>query len=314
MEYTELGSTGLEVSVVGLGAGGANRLGTETGKTEAEARRLVETALDLGINFVDTAEAYGTETIVGDAIAGARREDLVISTKFDLYDDDDEPRSPAELEESLSASLDRLGTDYVDVYHLHAVHPDDYGYAAAELYPRMERLADEGRIRAAGITETVSSDPGHDMLGRAIDDDLWDVVMVGFNLLNHSARKRVLEPAADRGVGTVGMVAVRRALADPDALEETVRELIASGEVDPAAVDPRDPFGFLVHEGGASSLVDAAYRFCGHEPTIDTVLTGTADPDHLAANVESVLEGSLPERDLALLEDRFGGVDSLIGN
>jgi len=313
MEYTELGATGASVSVVGLGAGGPSRLGLDEGHTEQRAQRVVEAALDHEINLVDTAEVYGTEEVVGRAIEGAPREDVVLSTKFRVSDGDG-LRSPEDLEASVNGSLQRLDTEYVDVYHLHGVKPEEYEYAAETLYPRMEQLKAEGKIRFTGITEHLSSDPGHDMLTRAVDDDLWDVVMVGFNLLNQSARRRVLEPAAKRGIGTIGMVAVRRALSDPDVLEDTIDELVSSGELDPATIDPRDPFGFLIHEEGATDLVDAAYRCCRHEPTIDTVLTGTSSRAHLAANVESALKGPLPEEDVARLRNRFGHIDSVIGN
>ena len=313
MEYTELGSTGLRVSVLSLGAGGSSKLGLNREKSEREAQRVVEAALDHGINLVDTAEAYGNEEVVGRAVGGVDREDVIISTKFSMYDDG-ELRSPDALEESLEGSLQRLDTGYVDVYHLHGVSPDDYAYAAETLGPRLEELKDAGKIRCAGITEATASDTSHEMLSRAVEDDLWDVVMVGFNLLNHSARDRVLEPAAENGIGTIGMVAVRRALSDPEALEETIEELIETGEVDSGSVDPEDPFGFLIHEDGASDLIDAAYRFCRHEPGIDTVLTGTSSREHLAANVESVSKEPLPEEDLATLEERFGRVESAIGN
>jgi len=152
------------------------------------------------------------------------------------------------------------------------------------------------------------------MLGRAAGDGIWDVVMVGFNLLNQSARRRVLEPAASNGTGTIGMVAVRRALSDPDVLAETIDELVSAGELDPGEIDPQNPFGFLVHEEGASDLVDAAYRFCRHESTVDTVLTGTSSQEHLVSNVESALKPPLPAEDLATLEDRVGQVDSTVGN
>lgn len=313
MEYTELGSTGVDVSVMSLGAGGDSKLGLNRGKEESEARRVVERAVDLGVNLIDTAETYGTEEVVGNAIEDESREELVLSTKFSLYDDD-ELRSPDDLEASLEQSLKRLGTEYVDIYHLHGVTLDEYEHAAEELYPRMKQLEEEGKIRFAGITESVSSDPSHNMLAQAVDDGLWDVIMVGFNLLNHSARRRVLKPATEQGIGTIGMVAVRNALSNPAALEEAIDELVTMGEVDPTEVDPRDAFGFLVHEGGADDVIDAAYRFARHQPTIDTVLTGTASPEHLEANVESALRGPLPEADLERLEARFGDVRSIIGN
>ena len=68
MEYTTLGKTGLKVSVAGLGCGGFSRLGLKAGKSEDEAARLIHQAVDLGINFIDTAPSYGTEGVVGKAL------------------------------------------------------------------------------------------------------------------------------------------------------------------------------------------------------------------------------------------------------
>ena len=81
MEYTNLGHTGLKVSVMGLGSGGHSRLGLAQGHSEQEAVRVVQAALDLGINYIDTAEGYGSESVVGQGIKSVRREDVVISTK-----------------------------------------------------------------------------------------------------------------------------------------------------------------------------------------------------------------------------------------
>src|SRR5215207_150667 len=81
VEYVTLGNTGLQVSVLGLGGGGHSRLGQQTGATEADSVALVRHALELGINFIDTAEAYGTEAIIGTALAGAPRQDVILSTK-----------------------------------------------------------------------------------------------------------------------------------------------------------------------------------------------------------------------------------------
>ena len=80
MHYTPLGRTGLKVSVAGLGCGGNSRLGLGT-LTRVQSADLVRRALDAGINFIDTAMAYGTEEIVGDALVGRPRDQVVISTK-----------------------------------------------------------------------------------------------------------------------------------------------------------------------------------------------------------------------------------------
>ena len=82
MEYTTLGKTGLKVSVVGLGCGGPSRLGLrDNADSQERAIGIVRQAIDLGVNFIDTAQSYGTEGIVGKAIAGTPRDQLVISTK-----------------------------------------------------------------------------------------------------------------------------------------------------------------------------------------------------------------------------------------
>ena len=80
MEYTKLGRTDLRVSVAGLGCGGGSKLGLETGEGEEHSIRLVRSAIDLGVNFIDTASSYGTEVAVGKAIKGIPRDQVVLST------------------------------------------------------------------------------------------------------------------------------------------------------------------------------------------------------------------------------------------
>src|SRR6201998_2233688 len=89
MHYTTLGKTGLRVSVAGLGTGGFSRMGLKSGKTEDEAARLVLDAVDLGINFIDTAPSYGTEGAVGRALKSIPRDSVVIATKSSVFRDDE---------------------------------------------------------------------------------------------------------------------------------------------------------------------------------------------------------------------------------
>ena len=133
MDYTTLGKTGLKVSVVGLGCGGPSRLGMR-GDVGAEdhAVRLIKQALDLGVNFLDTAQNYGTEGVVGKAIAGMPRDHVVISTKKTLPTAD-EANPEAAIIQGLEKSLKLLGTDYIDIYHLHGVEPKDYQFAQSRL-------------------------------------------------------------------------------------------------------------------------------------------------------------------------------------
>ena len=147
---------------------------------------------------------------MGKAIAG-KRHSVVISTKV-IPRDGQGLLGADRLIASLEHSLERLRTDYVDVFHLHGVDPDRYEHCVQVLVPALHRLREQGKIRFLGITERFSRDPQHRILKRALRDDCWDVLMVGFNLLNPSARERVLQPAIERGVGTLIMFAVRRAL------------------------------------------------------------------------------------------------------
>jgi len=310
MEYITLGRTALRVSVLGLGAGGHSRLGQRTGATEDESVAIVGRALALGVTFIDTAEAYGTEAIIGAALSAARREDVVISTKKSLRVDG-RLITATELTCGLEASLTRLRTDYVDTYHLHGVRSDQYDYAVTELIPAMQKQREAGKIRFLGITESFAADPSHEMLTRAVRDDCWDVMMVGFNMLNQSARERVLAETRRRGIGVLCMFALRDALSRPDKLRETIAELLRQGLIDRDAVDADDPLGFV--REAAASLPDAAYRFCRAEPGIQVVLSGTGSIEHLEANVASILRPPLPDDVRARLVELFARVDTVSG-
>jgi aryl-alcohol dehydrogenase-like predicted oxidoreductase len=314
MEYTTLGRTGLKVSVAGLGCGGPSRLGMrDDPQSASHAVSIVEQAIDLGVNFIDTAQNYGTEPVVGKAIAGIGRDKLVISTKKTLPPAD-HSNPEQEVFKGLEQSLKALGTDHIDVYHLHGVEPKDYQFAKNKLMPAMRRLKEQGKIRFIGVTEGFVQDPSHAVLQDGLKENLWDVLMVGFSLLNPSARRTVLPPAKKNGVGTLNMFAVRRALSRPERVRELCAELVAKGAIKKDAVDLNDPLGFLLKESDAATLPEAAYRFCRHEPGIDVVLTGTGNPQHLKENIAAILKPALPKAALEKLEKLFGGLGYLTGN
>ena len=158
MQYTTLGRTKLRVSVAGLGAGGFSRLGLKAGKTEHEAARLVLEAVDLGINFIDTAAAYGTESVIGRALTSLQRDQIVISTKATVRHHG-ERATPERLVASIDNSLRVIGIEHIDVFHLHGVQSDDYGYALKTLAPVLEAEKRKGKIRHIGITEAAIADP-----------------------------------------------------------------------------------------------------------------------------------------------------------
>ena len=135
------------------------------------------------------------------------------------------------MKKGLEQSLRLFGTDYIDVYHLHGVEPKDYDFARERLMPVMRRLREQGKIRFIGVTEGFVQDPSHQMLQQSLREDLWDVVMVGFNLLNPSARGSVFPRTREKQVGVLNMFAVRRALIQPDRLKGILTDLIHEGVI-----------------------------------------------------------------------------------
>jgi aryl-alcohol dehydrogenase-like predicted oxidoreductase len=310
MEYTTLGKTGIKVSVAGLGCGGFSKLGQGTGRTESESVNIVRKALDFGINFIDTAQTYGTEPIVGKAITGRNRDEIIISTKKQV-NDGEEQISSKEVIQSLEDSLKKLGTDYVDVFHLHGVSPRAYEYAIKEVVPLVLREKEKGKFRFLGITEAASGDAGHETMQRAVQEDCFEVIMVAFHMMHQSARKTIFPETRAKGIGVLDMFAVRLIFSQMELLKSTVHNLVAEGKLPSWIGEKENPLDFLIHPNGARNIVDAAYRFCRHEPATDVILSGTGNVEHLKSNVESILSGPLPQEDLQRIKDLFGHLEGV---
>ncbi|HME54480.1 MAG TPA: aldo/keto reductase [Candidatus Lokiarchaeia archaeon] len=309
MDRTILGRTGLDVSVMGLGGGGHSRFGKGTGHSDDDSIAIIRQALDAGINFIDTAELYYTEKLVGQAIEGRERQSIAISTKKTMG----HKLTESKILTSLDASITNLGVEFIDIYNFHAVTLKQYDSVIRDLLPVFQEAKDRGKIRFIGITEFFDEDPGHEMLQRAMEDDCWDVIMTGFNILNQSARDRVLKKAIEKNIGVLVMFAVRNALSNTEYLRKVIHDLVTNGKIDPSTVDLDDPLGFLVHDGGATSITDAAYRFCRYESGTHVILSGTGNSAHLDANIESFSRPPLPQEDVDRLRAMFEGIDSITG-
>ena len=295
MDFTTFGRTKLRVSVAGLGCGGFSRLGLGTGNSPEQAEAIVRSAIEHGVNFMDTAPVYGTEAIVGRAMQGHRRDQLVIATKAG-FGRDPVVAPPETIVASLDNSLRVLGTDYIDVFQLHAIQPRHYLQVREQLLPALQREQQKGKFRFLGITETAPLDHHHEMAQQAIPDGHWDSLMLAYHLLHQNARNTVFPLTRQHGVGTLLMFVVRGIFAQPERLATTLREL---------ALPPLD---FLLHPDGASTMMDAAYRFVRHELGVDVVLFGTGDLDHLHTNMASLLKPPLPASDVATLKQVYGHV------
>src|SRR5260370_2054816 len=263
MDYTTLGKTGLRVGVAGLGCGGFSQLGLAQGRSEVDAIAIIRQALELGVNLFDSAAAYGTEEVLGKAIKSVRREEVVICTKAP-FSFSNPHSTPEGIVASLDKSLRQLDTDYIDVYQLHGVPPSAYEHALNDLAPVLLREKAKGKFRHLGITETAPHDPEHQVLHRAAQDGVWEVVMLGFHMMHQNARDRVFPLTRANRVGTLLMFAVRNIFSRPDRLQATMRALAAAGDVPQWLPDTPDPLRFLLHEARPSTVPPPPYPFLPH--------------------------------------------------
>ena len=313
MEYRRLGRTGLRVSLASLGTGGPSKMGQNRGATLDDARRLVRRALDHGINFFDTAASYGdSEILLGHGLAGVPHDDFIVATKYSPAAEG-ELIGPEAVQASIDRSLERLGLDYIDVLQAHGVAPKRYDRIVAEHLPVLQEAQRAGKVRFLGVTEQGHNDVHHDMFKRMACDGHFDTVMTGYNLLHQTAEQDVLEAAQAADIGVIVMIAVRRTMANPERLHEVIAELKAQGHLAAGAVPADDPLGWLVH-GDVESVPEAAYRYVLEPSAVSTVLTGTANPDHLDDNVAAMARGPLPARDRERLQALFGGLALGLGN
>ncbi|MCW7946033.1 aldo/keto reductase [Streptomyces hygroscopicus] len=153
-----LGNTGIKIGSIGLGCMGMSWLYQESSRDDERSVRVINEALDLGGNLLDTADLYGAghnETLLGRAIAG-RREEAVVATKFGIVLEDLQLRaahrdnSPAYLRKAAEASLRRLNIDVIDLYYVHRIDP---AVPLAETWGAMAELVERGTVRWIGLSE-----------------------------------------------------------------------------------------------------------------------------------------------------------------
>ncbi len=288
---------------MGLGCGGPSRLGLREGygNSEADAELIVRQAIDQGVTLIDTATGYGTEAIVGRAVReSGKRDDLVISTKLGAGG-----RGADEYLAGIDQSLTHLGLDCIDLYHVHGVGREELPYVIEEIVPALLDARRAGKIRFLAVSERFETEPAHemarDLFANAEWAEVFDVLMVGFNLLNPSARKHVLPHLQTHRIGTLAMFAVRKALTNAQRRAEVLESLGHKA----------DALDFL---GDDAAITDAGYRFCRHEPGIDVVLCGTGNAEHLKANIRSILQPPLYLEDQRRLSVLLGHQQSVSGS
>lgn len=307
MHYRALGRSGIKASLLSLGTGGASQFGQKTGVDDAGRKKLVHAALDHGINLFDTSEQYGrSEELLGLALAGVPREKYLLATKWS-YRPGGEYAEAGSLTESTERSLRLMNTDVLDIMQFHGILPGDYDIVVERFMPEMQKLRDEGKIRLVGFTEMMTKDPKAliPLKGLTEHPDDWDVIMLKYGILNQWAAKEVLPLAEKHGVAIMNMAPIRQTLTRESDRKAVFDQWRGDGSVDVTSINEADPFGWLLHDG-VGSVIDAGYRFAAMHSGISTVITGTANVEHLKANARSLKTPSLGADDYARLLELFG--------
>ncbi len=276
METRRLGRTGLEVTQLGFGLASISTGGAR-GKDVSDPGRVLEAALDDGINFLDTAAGYGnTEELIGETIAH-RRDEYVLATKFPGAS------SAVEIAESVDRSLKRMKTDHLDILQLHSPEPQ------TDLLTLNRDVIIDAMLRAreAGKTRFLGYSGDNEAARWAVDTGVFDTLQTSFNLLDQRPRKGLFGAARARDMGVI----VKRTLAmgmwgkgpgTPTygnyphiAYLERTQEMGRTGPV----------------FGAADDSIVLAMGFVFAHPEVDTALVGTTNLSHLRSNIELVESG-----------------------
>ena len=310
MKYRTFGKTGLQVSEIGLGAlppAGLRRREDGsfygwTGKHDAESIALVHRAEELGVNLIDSAEGYGSgysEVLAGRALKG-RRGRWIIATKVDPNRGIDETRVDEgavrkRIREACEGSLERLETDWIDLYQLHAV-PHEWAMPAT--METFEALRQEGKVRWYGIS--INDRAAIDSL-RALGP--VDVLQIGYNLLERDA-DALLHWAKAQEIGTLIRVPLAKGWLSgnyhgPNAKRLTKEDGRYERFNRPQSVDALKKlpqFDFIVKPG--RTMAQAAVRFVLDHPGVSCVIAGAKTGAQIEENVAVCDVASLSDEEL----------------
>jgi aryl-alcohol dehydrogenase-like predicted oxidoreductase len=297
MNYRVLGNTGLSVSEIGLGTlavGGPFTLaGQDFGRgpvDDRNSRKMIQVALDAGVTLIDTADIYGfghAERILSEALVG-KRQKVVLSTKAgnrgnsrEWYKD----FSPAWIEKSCDKSLERLFTDYLDLYLLHTpVEPFAFDDALSGVF---ESLQKAGKIRFYGLS---AATPAQAL--RAIESGFGQVVEIAYHLCDRSAEESLLTLAREKGIGVIVKAPLCSGLLTGKYNKNSFfaandfRAVLYPREEFLKIVDVVDALRPVAGEEGLT-LAQLALKFCLARPEISAAVPGAKTPGQILENVRA---------------------------
>ncbi len=306
MQYRTLGRTGLRVSVIGLGT--MVHAGHFGPMKDEESLGAIDAALELGVNFIDTSDAYGagySETLLGKALKG-RRDKVILATKGGnvMVGPTRGKRNFGVdyIDRVMQESLQRLETDYVDLYQLH--NPTVETIRTDEIWELLERRKKEGKIRHYGV----SINSTEEALA-AIEGGRSDTIQIEYNLLDQEPAEKVFPAAQKAGVGVIVRVPLRRGLLtgklkpeDQQRFQgEDVRARNFAGDIFKQQLEKVERLRFL--ETSARSLAQAAIAFCFAHPAVGVVIPGGRNARQARENAAAA--------DVSLSQEELGKVAEL---
>lgn len=311
MRTRAFGATGIRVSEIGLGAWQLVRSSQwPDGPDEDEAIRLVHSALAAGVTFIDTAPGYAegrSETVLGEALRGGRRDGVVLCTKFGHLADGSSDWAPDTIEASVLESARRMGTDRLDIVLLHSPPPEVIDGTHSEHYAVLEGLKQRGVIRAYGASVDWSAD-----IDTVLQTSESQALEVRMSALFQETWPGV-ERARDRGAGVIVKVPLESGWLSGRYTAESVFSGVRSRwSREDIAMRARlvDQFRSLLPEG--VSVPHGALRFLLAHSGVSTVIPGARTVELLHDSIGAAAE-PLPEETIAAirgfsadrLEDRY---------
>lgn len=297
METRKLGSTGIDATAVGLGTWNVGPVWGDV--SDERIKQTINTAIDAGITFIDTAEVYGdgrAERLIGEVLA--ERDDAeTIDVVTKAAPSADGGHSPEGLRESVTGSIDRLGVDGLDLVQLHC--PDTRAFYDPAVFDALEDLREEGLIDHAGVSVELVEEAL-----KAIEYDVVESVQVIFNPFRLRPRERLFGAAQRHDVGIIVRVPLASGLL-ADAFDETTdfsendHRRVAIEEGVTAGVGPKggETFAGVPFDAGIAALEDLrphvpdemtmaqfTLRWILDHEAVTTVIPGSTSPTHIEEN------------------------------